>query len=114
MDLPVFGPFLVDGPGNWLFAFPHSHSEAEGLVAVLETAAPSIFLSGFFFPLDAMPPLLRLVSYAMPMRYYLVIVRSLLLKGVGLEVLWREVLALVIFAIVIMGAAALRFKKRLD
>src|SRR5258706_3467327 len=112
--LLLSGLFLVTGLGIGLFASTIANTQQEAMLTVWMTLLPSIFLSGFFFPLDAMPPLLRLVSYAMPMRYYLVIVRSLLLKGVGLEVLWREVLALVIFAIVIMGAAALRFKKRLD
>jgi ABC-2 type transport system permease protein len=50
----------------------------------------------------------------MPLRYYLVLIRALLLKGVGPDVLWGEALSLVIFAVVIMSAATLRFKKRLD
>jgi ABC-2 type transport system permease protein len=49
-----------------------------------------------------------------PLRYYLVIIRSLLLKGVGLNMILDQVIALIIFAVVIMGAAAMRFRKRLD
>ena len=75
---------------------------------------PSIFLSGFFFPLEAMPIVLRWISYAMPLRYYLVIIRSMMLKGVGWEAVQGEVLALALFGLVIMGAAAARFRKRLD
>ena len=75
---------------------------------------PSIFLSGFFYPLAAMPPVLQWVSYLIPLRYFLVVVRGIALKGVGLEALWFEVTALVVFAVVIMGSAALRFRKRLD
>jgi ABC-2 type transport system permease protein len=75
---------------------------------------PAIFLSGFFFPLEAMPRLLRWISYLMPLRYYLVIIRSLLIKGVGFTAIREEVLALTIFGIVIMTIAALRFRKRLD
>ncbi len=112
--LLLSGLFLVTGLGIGLFASTIANTQQEAMLTVWMTLLPSIFLSGFFFPLDAMPAPLRLVSYAMPMRYYLVIVRSLLLKGVGLEVLWPEVLALMIFGVVIMGAAALRFKKRLD
>ena len=75
---------------------------------------PMIFLSGFFFPIAAMPKFLQVVSYAIPLRYYLTIIRSLLIKGVGIAAIQNEVAALIIFGIVIMGAASLRFRKRLD
>jgi ABC-2 type transport system permease protein len=75
---------------------------------------PSLFISGFFFPLDAMPDFLKIISYAIPLRYYLIIIRVLLLKGVGLEMIVNDVIALAVFGVVIMTAAAMRFKKRLD
>jgi ABC-2 type transport system permease protein len=78
------------------------------------TMLPSLFLSGFFFPIEAMPKFLQYVSAIVPLRYYLVIIRSLMLKGVGFSALQNEVIALTIFAVVIMGIAALRFRKRLD
>jgi ABC-2 type transport system permease protein len=78
------------------------------------TLLPSIFLSGFFFPLEAMPTVLRWVSYIIPLRYYLVIIRALLLKGVGAAALQDEIIPLAIFGVGIMMAAALRFRKRLD
>ncbi len=112
--LATSGLFLVTGLGIGLFASTIANTQQEAMLTVWMTLLPSIFLSGFFFPIDAMPPLMRLISYAMPMRYYLVIIRALLLKGVGLDVLWPEVLALFIFGVVIMTAAALRFHKRLD
>ena len=112
--LATSGLFLVTGLGIGLLASTIANTQQEAMLTVWMTLLPSIFLSGFFFPLDAMPLFMRLVSYAMPMRYYLVIIRSLLLKGVGLEVLWPEVTALIISGVVFMGLAALRFKKRLD
>ena len=78
------------------------------------TMLPSIFLSGFFFPIEAMPQFLQWVSAIVPLRYYLVIIRALLLKGVGAAALQSEIIALSIFAVVIMGAASVRFRKRLD
>jgi ABC-2 type transport system permease protein len=75
---------------------------------------PSIFLSGFFFPLEAMPKFLQLVSLFIPLRYFLVIIRGLMLKGVGVGAIWSQIVAIALFAIVIMGAAAMRFRKRLD
>lgn len=112
--LATSGLFLVTGLGIGLLASTIANTQQEAMLTVWMTLLPSIFLSGFFFPLDAMPLVMRLISYLMPMRYYLVIIRSLLLKGVGLEVLWPEVTALVISGAVFMGLAALRFRKRLD
>jgi ABC-2 type transport system permease protein len=84
------------------------------MLTVWLTLLPSIFLSGFFFPLEAMPRILQLISYLMPLRYYLVIIRSLLLKGVGIQMIQAEVIAMTLFAAGIMTAASLRFRKRLD
>jgi ABC-2 type transport system permease protein len=61
-----------------------------------------------------MPWPLQIISYAIPLRYFLIIARSIVLKGVGMETLWPEALALSLFAILILGGAALRFRKRLD
>ena len=72
------------------------------------------FLSGFFFPLEAMPRFLQAISYLVPLRYMLIIIRGIILKGVGLEVLAGEVVALIIFGVVILGFAAIRFRKRLE
>jgi ABC-2 type transport system permease protein len=80
----------------------------------LMTLLPSIFLSGFFFPLQSMPLILQWISYIIPLRYYLVIIRALLIKGVGISAIWQETLALALFGLAIMTAASLRFRKRLD
>jgi ABC-2 type transport system permease protein len=61
-----------------------------------------------------MPKVLQWLSALMPLRYYLVIIRSLLLKGVGADMLKSDILALSIFGFAIMTLAALRFRKRLD
>lgn len=106
--------FLTTGLGIGLFASTIANTQQEAMLTVWMTLLPSIFLSGFFFPLEAMPTFLRWLSYLMPLRYYLVIIRTLLLKGVGIEMIWRDVLAMTLFAIGIMTAAALRFRKRLD
>jgi ABC-2 type transport system permease protein len=61
-----------------------------------------------------MPTALQWISYAIPLRYFLIIARSIVIKGVGAEALWREIIPLGVFAVVIMGGAAARFRKRLD
>ena len=106
--------FLTTGLGIGLFASTIANTQQEAMLTVWMTLLPSIFLSGFFFPLEAMPSVLRWLSYLMPLRYYLVIIRSLLLKGVGLDMIQFDVIAMTLFAVGIMTAAALRFRKRLD
>jgi ABC-2 type transport system permease protein len=108
------GIFLVTGLGIGLFASTVANTQQEAMLTVWMTLLPSIFLSGFFFPLEAMPKILQWVSYLMPLRYYLIIIRSLLLKGVGIQTIQTDVLAMTLFAVGIMTLAALRFRKRLD
>jgi ABC-2 type transport system permease protein len=108
------GLFLMSSLGIGLFASTMANTQQEAMMTVLMFNLPMIFLSGFFFPIAAMPKFLQVVSYAIPLRYYLIIIRSLLIKGVGLVAIQNEVISLVIFGVVIMGAASLRFRKRLD
>jgi ABC-2 type transport system permease protein len=74
----------------------------------------SIFLGGFFFPIEAMPGWLQAITYVIPLRYMLVVIRGIILKGVGLQILLQEVIALIIFGVAIMLLAATRFRKRLE
>jgi len=108
------GLFLMSSLGIGLFASTMANTQQEAMMTVMMFNLPMIFLSGFFFPIAAMPKFLQFVSLAIPLRYYLIIIRSLLIKGVGFVAIQSEVIALVIFGVVIMGAAALRFRKRLD
>lgn len=106
--------FIVTALGLGIFISTIAKTQQEALLLTMFTLLPSIFLSGFFFPLAAMPRVLQALSYAVPLRYFLIIVRGIVIKGAGLEALTREVIALTIFAVVIMAAAAGRFRKRLD
>ncbi len=108
------GLFVLSSLGIGLFASTIANTQQEAFITVMVTMLPSIFLSGFFFPIEAMPQLLQYVSAIVPLRYYLVIIRALMLKGVGIQALTEQIVALTIFAIGIMGAAAFRFHKRLD
>ncbi len=108
------GLLLLSSLGIGLFASTVANTQQEAFLTVLFTMLPSIFLSGFFFPLEAMPKVLQFISYFIPLRYFLIIIRALTLKGVGLTAIQNEVIALAIFGLAIMSAAALRFRKRLD
>jgi ABC-2 type transport system permease protein len=112
--LALAGLFLVTTLGIGLLISTVAQTQFEAMMIAVFIQLPSIFLSGFFFPLAAMPPFLQAVSYLVPLRYFLIIVRAVQIKGVGLPAVSGEVLALAIFGLVVMGAAALRFRKRLD
>lgn len=106
--------FLLTGLGLGLLVSTVANTQQEAMLTVFMIYLPSIFLSGLFFPLEAMPKVLQWVSTIFPLRYYLVIIRSLLIKGVGASVLKQEILALALFGLGMMTLAALRFRKRLD
>jgi ABC-2 type transport system permease protein len=108
------GLFIISSLGIGLLASTIANTQQEAFITVMVTMLPSIFLSGFFFPIQAMPVFLQYISAIVPLRYYLVIIRALLLKGVGVEALQGEIFALALFAIGIMGIAAMRFRTRLD
>lgn len=106
--------FLISALGIGILISTIASTQQEALLMTMGTMLPTIFLSGFFFPLEAMPTWLQGVSYIIPARYALEIMRGIILKGVGLEILWNQVVAVLILGIVIMILAASKFKRRLD
>ena len=112
--LLLTGLFLVTTLGVGLFISTIARTQQEAMMTAIFFLLPNIFLSGFFFPIAAMPVILQWITYAVPLRYFLDIVRAIVLKGVGIEALWPDVIALAIFGLLIMGAAARRFRKSLD
>ena len=112
--LVLSGLFLLTSLGIGLLASTMASTQQEAMLVVWMLLLPSLFLSGFFFPLEAMPEVLQWVSYLIPLRYYLIIIRSLMLKDVGAYALRTEIIALTIFGVALMTAASLRFRKRLD
>jgi drug efflux transport system permease protein len=84
------------------------------MFALLGTMLPNILLSGFIFPLESMPTALQVVSYAVPGRWFVTIARGIMLKGIGLEYVWRETLFLAAMAAVLLAASVRSFKERLE
>jgi ABC-2 type transport system permease protein len=74
---------------------------------------PAMLLSGFAFPIANMPRVVQWMTIVNPMRYFLVIVRSIFLKGVGLEILWLQMLPLLLMGVATLWLAARRFHKTL-
>ena len=80
-------------------------------VALLTSYLPTLMLSGFIFPISSMPVVLQTITYAVPARYFLIALRGIVLKGVGLEVFWQELAALVVFAAIVLSLASLRLRR---
>ena len=108
------GLFLLTSLGIGLLASTIAKTQQEAVITVFTSMLPAIMLSGYFFPIEAMPTWLQWISYAIPLRYYLIIIRSLLLKGANIYALRNEIVALLIFGVVLMALAATRVRKRLD
>jgi ABC-2 type transport system permease protein len=73
---------------------------------------PMLYLSGFIFPIENMPRVIQPVTYLIPLRYFLVIVRGIFLKGIGLDLLWPQALAMAAWGTAVLGLAVLRSRKR--
>ncbi len=89
-------------------------NQMQAMIVMVFFLLPSILLSGFIFPREAMPSVISYIGYIIPLTYFLDIIRGITLKGIGLEYLWQESLALLGFTVVILFIATKRFRKRLD
>ncbi len=105
--------YLLSTLGLGLFVSTISNTQQQAMMtAAFFVVMPMMFLSGFVFPIENMPALIQPLTYLIPLRYYLVIVRGIFLKGVGLETFWSEALELFVFGVAILSLAAARARKR--
>ena len=113
----VFGMsfiYLLSTLGLGLFVSSISNTQQQAMMTTtFFFLTPMIYLSGFIFPIENMPGWIQPLTYLIPLRYFLVIVRGIFLKGVGLEVLWPQALALFAWGAVVLTLATLRSSKRL-
>jgi ABC-2 type transport system permease protein len=89
-------------------------NQMQAMMVMVLIILPSILLSGFIFPRDAMPLAIKLLGYGIPLTYFLDIIRGIMLKGVGLDFLWTDVAALSAFTVLLLAIAVKRFHKNLD
>ncbi len=104
--------FTTLGLGTLVSTVAKTYIQATQLIQIF--LIPSMLLSGFIFPVAAMPPGLRTLSYFVPLTYFLTIVRGIIIKGVGVEYLWRQIGLLALLGITVFTTAVLRFRKRID
>jgi len=122
--MPFSGPLWLLAAGTLLFL---GAALAQGLlisvvaksqqvatqVGALTSLLPAVLLSGFLFPVHRMPWPLQVLASIFPARYYVSLLRGVLLKGVGIEVLWPQLGALAIFVVVVLALAVRRFPRRI-
>ncbi|MDD5669667.1 MAG: ABC transporter permease [Candidatus Omnitrophica bacterium] len=123
LKIPVRGSFLLLFAGSCIFMLntlglgllisARSQTQQEALMSMFMVAQPMVLLSGFIFPIANMPPVIRIATFVNPLKYYLIIIRGIFLKGSGFDVLWPHLLALLILGVSIVTLSSLGFHKRL-
>jgi ABC-2 type transport system permease protein len=105
--------FLMSSVGIGLFISTVSSTQQQAQISSFFFMNPAFILSGFAFPLENMPQWLQYITYINPLRYFIIIIRGVFLKGVGLDILWPQLLALAILGGLAIFLSTLRFQKRL-
>ena len=106
--------FLLSTLGVGLFISTVSKTQQQAMMTTFFFILPFFMLSGFVFPIANMPVVVQWLTYLNPLRYFLVIIRGIFLKGVGLHILWPQYAALTILGVAVFAGAVGRFRKRLD
>ena len=105
--------FLMSSVGIGLFISTISSTQQQAQISTFFFMMPAFILSGFAFPLENMPEWLQTITYANPLRYFLIVIRGVFLKGNGLDILWMEMVALAVLGGLSILLSSLRFQKRL-
>jgi len=123
-DVPIQGsvatlyvialPFVVASLGIGLFISTIVSTQAQAMQLGFLFLMPNILLSGFMFPREAMPEPAQWIGAALPLTYFLKVMRGILLKGVGWESLWREAAVLGTFAVGLIALSVARFRKSVE
>jgi ABC-2 type transport system permease protein len=106
--------FLLTSLGAGLFLSTISQTQQQANMMSFFFSSPAFMLSGFNFPIRNMPVSVQYLTYLNPLRYFMEIVRGVFLKGVGVAVLWPQILAMLIYGTLILWFSAMRFHKSLD
>jgi len=110
--LALTGLFIITCLGMGLMVSAISNTQQQASMAGQFVLLPSMFFSGFMFPIASMPPVVQKLTYIVPLRYYITIVRGIFLKGVGWSALQGEAAILFVYGVLILGLATLTFRKQ--
>ena len=105
------GLYLLSTLGVGLYISTVSTTQQQAMMTAFFFMLPAFMLSGFVYPIANMPKVVQWFTYLNPLRYYLVIIRGVFLKGLGMEVLWPQLLALALLGTTMLALAAGRFRK---
>jgi len=107
--------YILSTLGLGLFVSTVSKTQQQAMMlAIFVVLMPMIFLSGFSFPIENMPKIIQAITYIIPLRYFMTIIRGIILKGVGFYEVWFELLMLFLIGVTVLTLSSLRFKKRMD
>jgi ABC-2 type transport system permease protein len=106
--------FLFTTLGAGLLMSTISNTQQQAMMTSFMFATPAFMLSGFAFPIRNMPVVVQYLTYLNPLRYFMEIARSIFLKGSGADVLWPQMLAMLVFGVSMLTLSTSRFRKRLD
>jgi ABC-2 type transport system permease protein len=106
--------YLINALSIGILISSISRTQQQALMAVFFYFNPSILLSGFVFPVYNIPVVIRWIAYVNPLTYFLIIVRGVFLKGVGITILWPQLLFLALAGPILLGISVKRFHKKLD
>jgi ABC-2 type transport system permease protein len=106
--------YLFNTLGIGLFISTISKTQQQAMMSAFFFTMPSVMLSGFVFPIENMPKFIQYLTYLNPLKYFLIIINSIFLKGIGIKILWPQMLALGLIGIVILLISINRFRKRLE
>lgn len=123
-DVPIRGSLLVlflatslyllTTLGVGLLISTQSRTQQQAMMSAFFFYFPAVLLSGFMFPIANMPQVIQWLTYLNPLRYFLVIIRGIFLKGIGTEVLWPQMIALAVLGLTTLWLASKRFQKTLS
>ena len=106
--------YLISVLGVGLFISTISRTQQQALMATFLFFLPAVLLSGFMFPIENMPLAVQYGTYLNPLRYFLVIIRGIFLKGVGPGVLWPQMACMLALGVFVLAVSSMRFRKRLE
>jgi len=105
--------FLMSSVAIGLFISTICSTQQQAQISTFFFAMPAFILSGFAFPIESMPEWIQYLTYVNPLRYFLIIIRGVFLKAIGLNILWPQMLALGVLGTLMIVLSSLRFQKRL-
>jgi len=106
--------FVICALAIGMFISTIAKNQLQAMQMTILIILPSVLLSGFVFPREAMPKIIYMGGYLIPLTYFIKILRGIILKGIGIEYLWKDISILFVFGISLLLVASIRFKKRLD